>query len=233
MECGTVERPSSERPVSDHVTTERFVDRPPAAGAHVRVVHRPGAVHQVSIDALNERNELEPVRAGRAHDVVVREEGADLRLQGPYDGCERACEVAADLAEREGLPLVDAVERALPAPAERERRRAAGRWPPRRDELRAFEAALPADVPISPEDHDVCLRIVLNPDPDPPTDDDASPAAFDDRYDVVLAHNTDGGFEVIEPLETGLESRDRAVDRVVAAARERQWPVVTTISAGE
>jgi len=215
--------------VSDYLPAGRVVDRPPEGG-HVRVVHRPGAVDRVSVDALNEYGELERIPAGRVHEVAVREDGEDRAVQGPYDGTERACEVAATLADREGLPLVDGVERVLPDVEERERRSATGRWPPRRDERRPFEAELPAGVDVSPESHDVCLRVLLDPDPDPPAGDDAPPAAFDDRYDVVLAHNTTTGFEVVETVECGLRSRDRAVDRVVEAARERGWPVVTTIT---
>lgn len=214
--------------MSDYLPAGRVVDRPPEGG-HLRVVHRPGAVDRVSVDALNEYSELERIPAGRVHEVAVREDGEDRKVRGPYDGVERACEVAAILADREELPLVDGVERVLPDVEERERRRATGQWPPRRDERRLFETELPADVAVSPEDHDVCLRVLLDPDSAPPTGDDA-PAAFDDRYDVVLAHNTNCGFEVIETVEGDLRSRDGAVERVVAAARERERPVVATIT---
>lgn len=219
--------------VSDHVLSSRPANLPRDGPDHVGVVHRPGDVHRTDVDALNERTELRTIPAGNVYEVVRRPDpegdGTDAVVTGPYDGLARASEVALDRAETRDLPIRDAVDRILPDAEARERRRQRGQWPPWRDEARAVGDALPEDLPVSDGDHDVAVRIGLYPDPDPPGDD-AERSAFADRFDVTIAHNADSGYEVVEAIERGIESRENAVRTAVRTARQREWPVYPMIT---
>ncbi len=215
--------------VSDHLDYDRLVDGTVDVGRFVDVRNYAGQVHRTDVDAVNDRHELRTVPAGRVHEVAVWRDGERERVLGAFDGSERACEVAVDIATREGLPLRDSIPRLVPDAATRDERRREGRWPPSRDEAREFRVELPDDVPISPNDHDICVRISLDPDSDPPMADDAPLDAFDDTYDVLLAHNANP-YEVIERVEERVETRGQAIDALVDAARRREWPVHTRMT---
>lgn len=220
----TFDRDGVRGRVSDHLDYDRLIDDAADVGRYVDVRNYPGQVHRTDVDAVNDHRELRTVPAGRVHEVAIWHDDDRERVLGAFDGPERASGVAVDLATREDLPLLDAIHRLLPDETSREKRRREGRWPPHRDEARDFEADLPDDVTISPNDHDVCVRIVLDPDPDPPRGDDVPLDAFEDGYDVLLAHNV-SPYEVIDHVEESIESRQRAIDAAVATARDREWAV--------
>lgn len=225
----TFDRDGTRGRVSDQFDYDRFVDETADVGEFVDVRNYPGQVHRTDVDALNDRHELRPVPAGRVHEVALWRDGERERVLGAFDGSERASGVAVDLATRERLPLRDAITRYLPDEVTREERRRTGRWPPHRDEAREFRDELPDDVTVSPDDHDICLRISLDPDPDPPLGDDAPLDAFEDRYDVLLVHNTNP-VEIVERIEDHVGTRHRAIDAVCTAARERELAVQTRIT---
>lgn len=215
--------------VTDYLDAARVLDDPTDVDRHVDVRHFPGQVHRIDVDAVNDSHELRTIPAGRVYEIAVWRDGDRERTLGPFDGVERACEVGVDLAEREGLPIRDTVPRLLPDDETRDRRRREGRWPPHRDEAREFRVELPDDLQVSPNDHDISVRICLDPDPDPPPGDDVPLDAFGDTYDVLLAHNTTP-YEVIERVEERVESRQHAIDTVVETAREQEWSVHTRMT---
>ncbi|WP_254536468.1 hypothetical protein [Halomarina litorea] len=225
----TFARAGTSGRVTDHLDSDRTVDDPTDADRYVDVRHYPGQVHRIDVDAVNENHELRTVPAGRVHEVAVWSDGDRERVLGPYEGCRRACEVAVDLAEQERLPLRDVVPRLVPDDDTREQRRREGRWPPHRDEAREFRAELPDDLQISPDDHDISVRISIDPDPNPPSGDDVPLDGYADTYDVLLTHNT-SPYEVIEQIEERVESRRDAIDTAVDTAREREWAVYTRMA---
>lgn len=220
----TFDRDGVRGRVSDHLDYDRLVDETTDVVRYVDVRNYPGQVHRTDVDAVNDRRELRTVPAGRVHEVAIWHDDDRKRVLGAFDGPERASRVAVDLATREDLPLLDTIPRLLPDEATRDDRRREGRWPPHRDEARDFQSELPDDVDISPNDHDVAVRITLDPDPDPPRGDDVPLDAFEDSYDVLLAHNA-SPYEVIRSIEGQVESRQRAIDAAVATAQEDEWAV--------
>lgn len=215
--------------VSDYHEFDRVVEESADVDRYVDVRNLAGAVHRIDVDTLNDRGELHPIPAGEVHEVGVWRGDERERTLGPFDGSDRAAEVATRLATEEELPVCDPIPRLLPTEAAREERRREGRWPPHRDEAREFRVELPDDVVTSPKRHGICVRICVDPDPDPPTGDDTPLDAFDDCYDVALTHNTTQ-YDVVERIESGIESRNRAIESLVEAAREREWAVHTRMS---
>lgn len=218
--------------VSEHVDRyDGTRDRPPLDRPHVSVIHYPADVHRIDVDALNERGELRTIPAGRVHEVAVWQSGGEVEREfGPYDGAARASEVAVRTAEERDLPTRDPIVRRLPGVEARERRLARGRWPPHRDEARRFTHAVPDDLEARPDLTEICIRIFLHPDRDPPPEDDAPLDAFDDRYDVVVADGTARPRDVIVDVATGIRSRDDAVETAIRTARRRERPLHALIT---
>jgi len=221
---------SPECRLSDHVASGRFIERPRDDQEYVGVTHRPGDVHRLAVNPFNEGGEFRTIPAGSVHEVVQWDADESTHVTGPYDGAGTASDAAIELATSTDLPIRDAIDRVTPDDQTRERRRQRGRWPPWRDESRALADAIPDDVPLSGGDHDIAVRISLHPDPDPPIDDDADPASFDDRYDVTVAHNAGDSYEVVCPIERDFGRREAAIEAAVRTAREREWPVFRMIT---